>query len=285
MNSNELAHLWANKSRESARASNFYFQGDTIFSYGSHFPIARHFKGAVLFTSKSYSVSTAKHIGRARYAANHLQTFTVSDPLRDPCGEDVREYGEQIKNEALRVARSRKPDFYLKQLERTVLEANTFCEKFGFKTRFAMPANWEELKARAAASAQKERKATAAKKAKQEREAREVVEKWLAGESVTIPHFIAKVYLREKMDKSAGLEQPAEWSLETSKGARVPLDEAQRAFRFAITRREKGWHRNGETFAVGSYQLDAVNEAGIVAGCHRIGWDEIERFAKLQGWA
>lgn len=48
--------------------------------------------------------------------------------------------------------------------------------------------------------------------------------------------------------------------------------------------REKGWHRNGETFKVGNFQLDAVNAQGVVAGCHTILWDEIERFARTQGW-
>lgn len=73
--------------------------------------------------------------------------------------------------------------------------------------------------------------------------------------------------------------------VETSKGASFPLADAERAFRFVIARREKGWHRNGEQFQIGDYQLDAVNEHGVVAGCHRLGWAEIERFAKAQGWA
>lgn len=46
----------------------------------------------------------------------------------------------------------------------------------------------------------------------------------------------------------------------------------------------KGWHRNGEQFAVGGYQLDAINEYGIVAGCHVIKWPECIRFATEQGW-
>jgi predicted Abi (CAAX) family protease len=64
----------------------------------------------------------------------------------------------------------------------------------------------------------------------------------------------------------------------------VPLPEAEKAFRFAMIQRKRGWHRNGDQFKVGDYQLDAVNEQGVIAGCHRIGWDEIERFAKTQGW-
>lgn len=70
----------------------------------------------------------------------------------------------------------------------------------------------------------------------------------------------------------------------TSMGARVPLADAERTHRFAMLARAKGWHKNGETHAVGSYQLDAVNEFGVVAGCHRIAWEEIECFAKSQGW-
>lgn len=72
--------------------------------------------------------------------------------------------------------------------------------------------------------------------------------------------------------------------METSKGARVPLADAERTFRFANSLRAKGWHRNGETHNIGNYQIDAINEFGVVAGCHRVSWDEIDRFAKSQNW-
>ena len=62
------------------------------------------------------------------------------------------------------------------------------------------------------------------------------------------------------------------------------LTDAKRALSFVLARRAKGWHRNGEQCPVGSYQLDAVNDQGVVAGCHRVDWTEIERFAKTQGW-
>ena len=40
----EIPHLWAHRTQEDARnrQGNLYFTGDTIYSYGSHFPIARH---------------------------------------------------------------------------------------------------------------------------------------------------------------------------------------------------------------------------------------------------
>ena len=40
----EIPHLWAHRTQDEARnrQGNLYFTGDTIYSYGSHFPIARH---------------------------------------------------------------------------------------------------------------------------------------------------------------------------------------------------------------------------------------------------
>ena len=39
-----VAHLWANQVQQEAKNSNrsFYFYGPSIYSYGSHFEIARH---------------------------------------------------------------------------------------------------------------------------------------------------------------------------------------------------------------------------------------------------
>lgn len=106
-----------------------------------------------------------------------------------------------------------------------------------------------------------------------ERENEEQIKKWIAGLSDHFPCSVYRVYLRRSTD-----------AVQTSRGVTIPLSDAERAFRFAIARRENGWHRNGETFPVGDYQLDAINETGIVAGCHRVSWDEIERLAKQEGW-
>lgn len=279
MNNKEVAHLWANKSRERATGSHFYFDGDTIYSYGSHFPIARHYKGVVLFTTESYSSTTAKHKGYVRQACSHLPIFYVSKVMENPSGATVKELAESVQSVCKAAARARNLGAHLEAVERTIKEANDFCERFGFKTRFAMPDNWDELQAKAKVSQAKERKAKAERLAKQEAEAQETIGKWLAGESVTIPHYIGKVYLRSRhFTGEDGVH------METSKGACVPMPEAQKTFRFVTLMRARGWHRNGDQFKVGDYQLDAVNEQGVVAGCHRIAWDEIERFAKVQGW-
>lgn len=71
----QVAHIWAHRAQTDARnpQGNFYFDGNTIYSYGGHFPIARHVarngrKRCILFTTKTRSVTTAKHIRDTRMA-------------------------------------------------------------------------------------------------------------------------------------------------------------------------------------------------------------------------
>lgn len=70
----------------------------------------------------------------------------------------------------------------------------------------------------------------------------------------------------------------------TSKGARVPIADAERAYKFASKVRAKGWRANGEQCRVGIYKLDAVTSEGVICGCHRVSWSEILRFAQQQNW-
>ncbi len=100
-----------------------------------------------------------------------------------------------------------------------------------------------------------------------------LVTRWRAGKEVNLPHDCATM-LRAEGDEMV-----------TSRGARVPLADAARTYKFAMICRDKGWHRNGQTHSIGAYQLEAINEHGVVAGCHRVTWNEIEGFAASQGWA
>lgn len=279
MNNKQIAHLWANKSRESANGSHFYFEGDTIFSYGSHFPIARHYKGVVLFTSRSYSNSTARHISIARSACSHLKMFTVANPLVKPCRADVKNYSDSIKYLSAAASRSKDPQWKLRSVEQEINEANEFCQHFGFKTRFQMPdkKTLAELKERSKLAAQKKAKQTALRNLRIEKENAESIHAWIDGKLNSLGYNIQKVYLRANV-------KPFASEMQTSKGAVVPLAEAKKAFGFVMAKRTSGWHRNGEQFSVGEFQLDAVNNQGVIAGCHCIEWNEIERFAKLQGW-
>lgn len=105
--------------------------------------------------------------------------------------------------------------------------------------------------------------------------------RWREGGAVNLAYDVPVMLRREDQ---AGNHSPDAREMVTSKGARVPLADAERAYRFASRVRAIGWHKNGETCPVGMYELDAVNAAGIVAGCHRVSWEEADRFAASQGW-
>lgn len=76
-----VAHLWAHQKQDFAtNGSNFYFQGKEIYSYGPHFRCAsvetnKFGHKAYLVTTRTYSNTTAKHMGMVRNAI--------------PCGELV----------------------------------------------------------------------------------------------------------------------------------------------------------------------------------------------------
>lgn len=66
MNNSMVAHLWANEKKESANGSNFFFEGESIYSYGYHFEagrIVRNKRGekAYLLNDIYRSSSTSKH--------------------------------------------------------------------------------------------------------------------------------------------------------------------------------------------------------------------------------
>src|SRR6267154_4925390 len=114
----EIPHLWAHKVQENARNAhgNLYFDGETIYSYGSHFPIARHVvnnptkknpKPAVLFTTPSYSVTTSGHISAVRSAIpKDVPVFHVYSPDSRP-KESLEGYVKSIELTA-RAASERK---------------------------------------------------------------------------------------------------------------------------------------------------------------------------------
>src|SRR5579871_264701 len=236
MKNREIAHQWAHGASESGHGSHFYFEGAVIYSYGAHFPIARLFehsrtgKQCVLFTSRGYSSSTARHKSYVSSACSHLDVYEVADVMNQATDERA-----MLKLEA----------------EKAQREAD--C----------------------AAARVKENERQEARAAKLLARSPEILADWLSGKRASLPRQLnSAVLLRRSGD-----------DMETSKGARVPIAEAEKAFRFCAKVRSWGWHRNGQQFAIGHYQLDAVNEFGVIAGCHRVAWSEVDRFAKAEGWA
>lgn len=141
----EVAEAWAAQDRPEARnqSGSLYFVGRTIYSYGNHFPIAAFTPSptgnrlAVLFSHRSYSVTTSAHQRRAWsawYRCPHrgaCEKFRVFSPDWSP-SDNLDDYTGRIKNTADRArrARSRRP-WLIEQGRKLVAERRRFCEFFG----------------------------------------------------------------------------------------------------------------------------------------------------------
>lgn len=83
------AHVWAQYSQSFGRSGNgnLYFEGRTLFSYGSHYAAAYILPasdepaaaGRVLLNADSYSISTTQHVGDAWGAARHMAPLYVPE--------------------------------------------------------------------------------------------------------------------------------------------------------------------------------------------------------------
>lgn len=71
-----VAHVWAQQRQPYGRSNNgnFYFERETLYSYGTHFPVGIFAGpgGPVFLNADSYSISTSGHQSDARHAVSHI---------------------------------------------------------------------------------------------------------------------------------------------------------------------------------------------------------------------
>jgi len=294
----EIPHLWAHRTQDEARnrQGNLYFTGDTIYSYGSHFPIARHVvseagERAVLFTTANYSVTTSSHCSVVRSAIpSRIPVFHVpivchgrysgSDLTADDHADNLAHYALRIEKHVITSARARSSyakEWNHEHADRLRGEAFAYCAFFGLPVPNIPEV--PELNSEALTPIRKREAKRAAEKAEQtrrenEREAirhSENMAKWRAGE-----YHGGFPYGFPTMLRIVGDE------VQTSLGARFPVSHAKRALSFVRNVREsqQAYVRNGHTIHLGPYSIDRIEPDGTVkAGCHVVSWDEIERIA------
>lgn len=86
----QCAHVWAQQTQDWGRNAKgtVYFERETIFSYGAHFPMARFArKDVVLVNRDKYSTSTSAHQGDVWNAIRHFKRFEVKNVLADSKSE------------------------------------------------------------------------------------------------------------------------------------------------------------------------------------------------------
>jgi hypothetical protein len=298
MDNDMVAHVWAAQSQDDARNAqkNFYFEGDTIYSYGRHFPIARFVKNdrrerAVLFTTRGYSNTTSKHIHTVRGALRGLNvaTFHIERPGDSARSSDIkRDYEQRIDDFMEQAARARlRSEYLMDHAQALATEANQCAEFFGWDWRLPIPELSEE-KIKAARKAvreanarrrkENEERAERYRKEAEERAARDAVtrEEWLRGEDVRYPQYGWGDVQEDTLLRVHGD------MVQTSRGAEIPVCHAKRLWPIILKHRIEGtfYQRNGHSHHVGQFVVERIEANGdIKVGCHFIKFDQILKIA------
>ncbi len=299
----EIAHLWAHQTQRSARnpQGNFYFQGDVIYSYGEHFPIARirhnGKKKMVMITTRTFSSMTSGHTAAVRMACKHLPTFDVDDVMHwDVLGalrRQARETWKFVQCGTQRLFGCTAKMFNFRRYRYLEKQFNACLKFFNMTGQIKRPRDYEvqrrnaiqgERVARIRYRAKMEKKKAAVKAEEESRKKKfeEVLPQWTNGEVTTraLPQGNYPVYFRL---------HPHSDKIETSLGAFLSVEEALAIWPKVKEARRSGinWTSGGrypEELKVGAYQVDRIDYTGDVhAGCHHVKWAQVKMLAIMLG--
>lgn len=303
----QVAHRWATRWEVNGRklksltGFNMWSDGDSIFSYGRHFEIARYVDSSpmkkdakdvpsrvVLFTRRDHSVSTAKHKTFTRRAIpSHVPVFDVIDLSGHDHASNFAAYETEASDLYAKSIRARtNTEWLAKRATAELDEAQAYAKAFGVKWKRPDLGELTVIIAkRVAAQAEqynKERIERAKREALRMETLREeqapAFKAWQNGEPM---QYIPSAYNTDPLTGSAYLRRFGD-ELQTSQRASVPWEHALKAFKFIklVRERGEGWKRNGHTIRVGHFMIDSIAPNGdFFAGCHFIAWDEVSRLA------
>jgi hypothetical protein len=275
----ELAHVWANQLQSEGRTGNMFFEGPVIYSYGTHYEIARFVTApngqrVCFVNSNYYSSSTAKHTNHAWNAIpDGILVFKV--PFIKSTGSywgmqkhyfDINELSKVIESMLIHCRnlvydqlKAVSNFFYFLDANEKFDEIKEICTLFGLDIP-AKPENWDKAKEKAdyLRSTQGEReKAKDLKKLEKEKE---LLNRWLNNEYHGQLYGIP-VHLRVSKDGT---------QIETTKGAKVETAKALVLLEKLQKFDAVGENING--FTVIENTLDYVK-----IGCHVIAWPVINQ--------
>lgn len=306
-------HAWAGRHSDDGEtpSESIFFTGLTIYSYGYHFPMARHISfNDVLLTYATYSNTTSKHQSDVWRSVSHKNTIYVHDVL-DPLSKNgveatIASATQLLKDASKRRSKERANDDIhsaWQQVE-NLYEIAEFDKDFKADWK-RLPGEWKrklgalrkliaECKLDASTAlanmgvkelaAQKRAKAAAQKKLKaMVAQAEGILEQWLNGERDN-----SGMHQTQQLLGTDGLRlAPTGLTVSTTQGLVVPAEDCRRAWPL-IQRVYRGEGEVALTEAqsqrFGNFQLSRIEKDGtVVVGCHRFKRWMVERLANQLG--
>ena len=274
-----LAHAWANQLQNEGRASNMFFKGNIIYSYGHHYEIARlidapNGQKVCFINQNGFSKSTAKHTNHVwRAIPKNIKIYHV--PFVKSGGYYQRDNNISIenlptvienmalncKNLCFDQLKARTNTGYFRQAASLYSNILEICILFNLSAP-AMPDNYIDAENKFNFLVNTQIQRDNIKAAKELEKSKELLTKWLNhefnGQLYNIP-----VHLRVSKDGKM---------IETTKGASVEYTRGVELFNKLVNKENVNGHKiNGFTL------LENTGEA-VTIGCHVINWSVINKF-------
>lgn len=254
----EVAHRFATGIGERCKGSNMFFDGDTIYSYGYHFPMAIKWNGRLLYNDQRYSNSTARHQSYVYGACSHMDivhcaTLEHWNQWEHRCSaafidENLKLWMRDVDELVKKMATALKPNKWLAKILDIVENVERFCDVFGH----TVPEEFTKFKDEESINAAKEyaRREIAEEKERERERQAEMIEKFHEFKTnwVNLPYQIVR-YRAEKN------------RFETSKGVQIPY-EVGKQFYEAL---RDGLLKAGDRVLY--YRVNKVGDT-INIGCH-----------------
>ena len=253
----DIAHEFAYGATEGHTGNwNLFIEGDCIYSYGHHFCIAKRVgKGSVLLTTRTYSISTAKHIRYVWNATGHMDHIYCYDPDASHA-ENQRRFLEEIKDLLPHLAKARKPEIWIHMIQVISERAKKYCEFFGIKMEkdLAMFVQSEDLnKTNEAYEAELKRRAFREHKLLMKKK-REQLEKW--------HNFEGSDYVSGLDYQELRLNKANKNRIETTMDVEIPFEVAREFYE----KLKSGAIKVGDKLFY--YVVRRMDSKEIAIGCH-----------------
>lgn len=258
-----VAHLFNAQSQKDATTPNrnFYFYGNKIYSYGSHFCIAKFVDyNTLLFTERGYSNTTSKHISITSGATSNRDKIYCAYP--DGTHDQNFEYWiKDAEYIAKNLLKARKPSKYISELNSVQYRAERYAKYFGIELP-ARLVNVLNVTSKDQYIAHAENVAEFNKQ-EERRKAREqaklhtkALKDWRAGKRTYI-YRNGYDYIRV-----------TDTDFETSQRVKIPVNIGMRLYKTIRTLKP------GDAFL--SYTVQDITSSFIQIGCHKITFKEID---------
>jgi hypothetical protein len=262
-NPQDTAHLFATQTQLEAYTPtrNLYFYDKSIYSYGSHFCIAKFVDSkTLLFTERTYSNTTAKHISVVSYATSHINKIYCANPNANHV-DNFSFWLRQAEQSADKLKNARKPEIYISQLQQIENKAKIYANYFNI----AIPETLQsvlKVTTKAEILAYMENKAELIKAEKIAKE--KALKKEHATNLKKWRNFeISKLYQRDGFDYLRANYD----NFETSQGVKIPLEIGLRLYKNLAN------VKINDKFL--EYTVGEITKQFICIGCHKITFKEI----------